>query len=466
MNGPTLENIDAERAVLGRILSNGDDYSNIRDTIKPESFSDRRNAAIFRGFEVLMASKGIATKEMLLGQLDDGVEDGISLSTYLTGLNAQGARDHTQPIETLVEVVTHAAARRDLVAAADMIRDNALAASYTTPIDTVRQAAVAIIESTDNRPAVEAKPIGQVLGNVISTAHLAVKSGVRPGIRTGLKALDELMGPLMPGNLVVVAGETSSGKTALVMQIAYLVAMQGIPARVSSLEQGEDELAIRYLSKFTDIPSERIMDAELTDRDLDEMMRAGSDMVDLALTIDDAPRQTVGMLHARIARAIKSHGCKLAIIDHLQYVLADNRRGNEKEQIKQVVDDIKAMAKRLQIPVILVSHVTRPFEARPISRASDIRLPTLNNLYGSSAIEKAADAVVFVHRPLWFLQRQKPLPQHEAEHATDLIRWTGRAMLVLPKRRMGAGFGTRECEFDESRTWFSDFKEWNPEWRL
>jgi replicative DNA helicase len=188
------------------------------------------------------------------------------------------------------------------------------------------------------------------------------------------------------------------------------------------------------------------------------MNRVYHELKNLPLYIDDQPRLNVGMLHARVSRDMIRHGIKLAVIDHLQYVRSDIR-GEERQQIQQVVDDIKAMAKRLGIPVILVSHVTRPSEYRPISQASDIRLPTLNILYGSSAIEKAADMVVFVHRPIWYLERSTPLPRLKPEWEAAKIEWEGKAQLVLPKRRGGKGYATRLCDFDEPTTWFSDVPE-------
>jgi replicative DNA helicase len=461
---PALRNDDAERAVLGRVLIDPASFGDMAARLNPESFADVRNRHIWRGIVALMQTYGTVSRPTLMSQIGDDEDSGdtVSLATYLAGLTALAAQPEQLAVQAaqLADAVAHPAARRDLVAAADQIRDMAMVAALDLPIDELRARADRLIAANDNRAVSESRPIGTAVSDVIRAAHEAAKTGTRPGIRTGFKAFDSLVGAMLPGQLIVIGGETSSGKTALAMGLAYRVAVQKIPVGVTSLEMSETELVMRYLAQFSGVAVEDIVDAKLKSEDFDRLMQAGERLYDLPITIDDQPRQNVGMLHARANQDIARFGCKLRVIDHLQYVRTDMSRGQEHEQIRQVVDDIKAMAKRLAIPVILISHIARAAtETMRVSQASDIRLPTLNVLYGSSAIEKAADAVLFTHRPVYFLERSTPLPKYEHEHARDMQRWRDRAQLVLPKRRMGKGHGIRECGFDEARTWFSDLPE-------
>lgn len=451
-----LQNKEAEMAVLGRLIVDSNLWHDASQRLTTNSFTVPMHITIYRGIDRLMKKGIFVSKALLIGEIGDHEADGISLSTYISSLVAlaQESGVAKAPIGEIVAAVASLSARRDMARAGEQITERALSAPLSVPVEELRAEAQHLVSANDGYVVSEAKTLVEVVGSVISKAQAATKNGKTQGIRSGLKTFDQLAGAMLPGQLIVIAGETSSGKTALVMQIGHMVAQQGHHVRISSLEMSEEELGIRYLTKFSGISSDRIIDAKLTEDDFDRLM--GCDFSSVPLSVDDQPRQTVGMIQARVARSQAVKNTRLTIIDHLQYVKSDLGRGEEREQVRQVVDDVKAMAKRLMLPVILVSHITRPAEYRQVSRASDIRLPSLNSLYGSSAIEKAADVVVFVHRPSWYLGRSTPLPQYKAEYDSDLWRWKGKAELVLAKRRMGLGFSKIELEFDEATTWFTD----------
>lgn len=469
---PELRNDEAERAILGRALIDPTSFGDFLNRLSVESFCDPRNRNVWTGIAAVMQQYGSVSRPVLLSQVGDLGEDKISLATYLTGLCAAAAQPEQRaiPAAHLADAVAHPAARRGLIEAAEKIKEAALSAPLGMPIDELQAEAQRLVAANDNYAVHEPRRLGLIVDQVIKTANLAAKSGRPPGIRTGFEAFDGLVGPLLPGQLIVIGGETSSGKTALAMGVAYRSSSMGFPTHVVSLEMTAEELAMRYLAQFSTVSVEDIASCKLSESNLDGLMRAGEHLFDLPLTIDDQPRQSVGMIGARIQREIAQRKCRLAVIDHLQYVRADIR-GEERERIAQVVDDIKALAKRLGIPIVLVSHVVRAKQADigRINQASDIKRPTLDTLYGSSAIEKAGDVVLFVHRPIWFLERNEPLPKFQFEHDRDCIRWHGRAQLVLPKRRMGKGSGIREVRFDEARTWFQDDRQepdYAPPWDL
>lgn len=446
-----LENEAAEAALLGKILRDDRLWYEAAE-LEPEDFSAPRHRLIFRGMQALnKAGRSIQPVILLsqIGEWDRGQEK--TISAYVDEISAFESKSK---IGDLLSAVMHAAGRRKLLKAGEEIIDLALTAPFEKSIDEIRASSVKLIESADNRTSDDAVSIRELVAEVIDGARNTLKSGTRKGISSGLRSFDELVGPMLPGQLIVIGGETGAGKTALATQIGVLVAEQNIPVHMVSMEMEGQEIAARLLAYYSEISAERLMTGELSEQEFNLVFEEGQKLI-FPFMIESKPPQSVGTIQAHIARSQIKFGTKLGIIDHLQFERPDNTKSSEHEQIRQCVDDTKAMAKRLGIPIILLSHVSRISDPEAIRVAADIKRPTLRHLYGSSAIEKAADAVVFVHRPAWHLERATG-GSKEGQRLIDLDQWKGKAELVLPKRRGGKGHGIRTCQFDEERTWFHD----------
>lgn len=456
----TLINSHAERALLGRLLVDDRLWLDISDKVRPQDFGERRNEAIFLAMEMLFAAGRTITHATVVAELGEKFKkvDGIDASTYLSGLFAEAAEQEIRkvPIGQFVDVIVHRSVCRQLVNAGEQIKQEAQTATLSKSIDEVRQSAARLLTLTETADQSEDSKLGDLVASVIIDAEDTRRTGKRPGIQTGFSCFDELAGTLLPGNLVVLAGETGSGKTALATQLGLSLADQGIGVRMTSLEMEGKEIAARVLATYSAIETEKIIDGNLSPADFKRLMDMGTRVLDLPFWIDSRPRQSASTIQARLARAKARFGVKVGIVDHLQYVRSDLSRGEERERIAQVVDDHKAIAKRLQMVIFLVSHVSRHVDFSSINSISDVKRPSLSSLYGSSAIEKAADVTVFVHRPAWFLERASPNEKSKDKCAADLLEWEGKAELVLPKRRNGKGFGVRTCYFQENLTWFSE----------
>lgn len=455
---PSLIPTEAERAVLGKLIIDDRLWWDIADRLKPEDFGVVQYGGVFRAMKSLIdAARPITIPGILACLGEEKRIDTTDASNYLHAIWAEvgSPRVAKVPILQFVDIVVHRSGCRKIVAAADQIKSEALVATLDQPIEDIRQSAARLLAESETEDSTDDEKLGDLVSKVVSASAAAKATGKRTGIRTGFPPFDELAGSLFDGNLIVLAGETGSGKTALATQLGICLAEQGIPVRMTSLEMEGKELATRVLSTFSAIQSENISDGTVSEDDLDRMMRSGERVFGLPFWIDGKPKQSIGTIQARLARAKTKYGVKVGIIDHLQYVKSDLTRAEERQQIAQVVDDCKAMAKRLQMVIILISHVSRQVDFATISTAADIRRPTLSNLFGSSAIEKAADVTVFVHRPYWFLERATPTSKKKEDHAADLLKWEGLAELVMPKRRSGKGFGVRTVYFNEQLTWFS-----------
>lgn len=455
-----LINPEAERAILGRILADETVWWAASDRLSPEDFGLREHAETYRGMVALAhSSKAISIAALIstVKSLNPEYNE-ASIGSRLTSIMIEAGQIESRRIDTgqLIDIIRHRSVCRSMVLAADKIRVRALTVSTETPIAEVISEASGLIASQDIDDSAETPSLGVLMSRVISETEAARISGKPRGYSTGLRCFDEVVGPILPGNLIVIAGETGSGKTVLATQVAYLLAKQGLPGRMFSLEMDGTEIATRIITKQTKISSDRISTASVSELDTTLMMAAAQEIYDLPFSIDSRSGVTVGMINARTARAMAQEDIKYIVIDHLQYIRPDDGRAKENIQTKQVVDDLKRMAKRLGIPIFLISHISRQDEHETINTAADVKRPKLKMLYGSSAIEKAADAVVFVHRPSWHLERATPAERHMEKYRSDLYFWQNRAELVLPKRRSGPGFMIRECLFDSESTWFSD----------
>lgn len=421
--------------------------------LEPDDFSSVRHRLVFRGMQALNRL-GRAIQPIILlsqiGEWDKGEDE--NLAAYVTQLPEKVPPKSR--IGDLVVAILHASGRRKLLKAGEEIIDLALTAPLDKPIEEVRANSIKLIEAADNDAMTEAIPVATLISEIVSGAQRALVDGARRGLSSGLRCFDDLVGPMLPGQLIVIGGETGAGKTALATQVGVMVAEQGIPVHMVSMEMEGQEIAARLLSQYSEIPAERLMTGELSEAEVRLAFEEGQ-RIGFPFLIESRPPQSASMIQARVARSQIRSGAKLAIVDHLQFVRPDNQKSSEHEQIRQCVDDHKAMAKRLQMPIILLSHVSRPADSNNIRTSADVRRPTLRDLYGSSAIEKAADAVVFVHRPAWFLERATG-GSKESQRLVDLNNWKGKAELVLPKRRGGKGHGVRTCWFDEEKTWFRD----------
>lgn len=445
-----LAGYEAECGVLGALIADDRLFPEYGSRLSDDDFADDRHKTIFAAIKRLVERGQRVTRPALLAELNDDT----SFSPYLAALFA-GAPEGSL-VGDLLDLVLALAGRRRIVAAADEIRDRVTKAPAGASLDEITQDSIRIINGARTEGVKDSSRLGDVAAEVISRAYDVQKSGKPLGIRTGLAAYDELVGPGLPGHLIVIGGETGMGKTALGVTLATKLAEQGIPGHITSLEMDDDEIAARVLSAKSAVQSEEIVTGTLSAADLDRVFGAGEVLIDLPLWIDDQPRQSALTIEARLTRAKAKHGIRFAMIDHLQFMADVNPREEERVRVARRVEDVKAMAKRLELLVFLISHVSRVTDAVQVRTAADIRRPMLRDLYGSSAIEKAADAVVFVHRPVWHLERASVPEKYKGDWQLDMVRWTGKAELVMPKRRGGKGFGVSLCRFDEERTWFRD----------
>jgi replicative DNA helicase len=292
------------------------------------------------------------------------------------------------------------------------------------------------------------------------------------GISTGLQDMDKKLGGLHKSDLLILAGRPSMGKTSLATNIAFNIAkaykrglkQDGTEGAVDggvvgfySLEMSSEQLAARILSEASEVPSEQIRRGDMTETEFRRFVEAAKSLEACPLFIDDTPALPISQLAARARRLKREHGLDVLIVDYLQLVRPATAKDSRVNEVSEITQGLKAIAKELDIPVIALSQLSRQVENREDKR------PQLSDLRESGSIEQDADVVMFVFREEYYKEREKP-GDHELEAMAkwqeEMERLHGRAEVVIGKQRHGP-IGTVELSFEGRFTRFGNLvKPW------
>jgi replicative DNA helicase len=235
----------------------------------------------------------------------------------------------------------------------------------------------------------------------------AWRNGDAPkGVTTGLRDLNDWLGGLQPSNVIVLAGRPGMGKTALAMLMALEAAKTACTVGVVSLEMSAPQLAQRLLSLETGIDAERLTRGKLAQEHFDRIQAAKTKLDALPLHIDDRGGLTLDQISGT-AHRWKRDGLGLLIVDHLGLIAPSPalQRANKVHQIEHSTGGLKALAKSLDIPIVLLTQLNRAVETR------DNKRPQLSDLRDSGSIEQDADAVLLLYRDAYYLAREEPTDQ-------------------------------------------------------
>ncbi|MBW1992562.1 MAG: replicative DNA helicase [Deltaproteobacteria bacterium] len=233
-------------------------------------------------------------------------------------------------------------------------------------------------------------PVGQVAREVLAQLEAQRRDSLPPGLQTGFFDLDARIGGLEPGNLYVVAARPGMGKTALALNIAVNVARSGQPVLFLSLETGNSQLTQRLLAALFNLSHQHLRDGQIDEREWERLVRL-AEKLDLPLYLDDQSAMTHLEVRARSRRAAAKWGIRLLVVDYLQLVSAPEAKSREQE-VAAISRSFKALAKELDVPVLVLSQLNRACEARQDKR------PVLSDLRESGAIEQDSDVVAFLYR--------------------------------------------------------------------
>jgi replicative DNA helicase len=463
-------NIEAEQALLGAILFDNSAYERLSDKLGPRHFFEPFHGRLYGALESHIRRGQLADPILLAQQFrSDPAFEELGGMRYLADLvdrapPAHAAGDYGREVYDL-------ALRRDLIRIGG---DIAAAAAAGDPDQTAHDQIEAAEQQLYTLAETGTSSTGfrdfsdSLAGAVQMAAEAYHRDGGLAGISTGLTDLDQKLGGLHPSDLLVLAARPSMGKSALAVNIAFNVARKyawepqpdGSRKTVSGgvvaffqLEMSAEQLAMRLLAEVSGVPSDLIRRGEITAADFGRIRDAAAEIQEAPLYIDDTGGISLAKLVARARRLKRTSGLDLIVVDYLQLVTVGegSRVENRVQEVTQVTQGLKALAKELKVPVIACAQLSRQVENREDKR------PQLSDLRESGSIEQDADVVMSIYRESYYLSRTEPkegTPEHLAwEEEIDKIRNV--AEIIIGKQRHGP-IGTVKLSYDENVTKFGN----------
>ena len=456
-------NLEAEQALLGSILVNNDIIDEIANIINPTSFYDPAHTKIYEVIQTLN-NKGMIANPITLKNFfeKDNMLEEVGGTEYLVKLTRFSGS--TKQAIDYAKIIHEMYLRRELVLISDNLSSETL--------NTKEQSAEKIIESTEKSLFDLAErgsfsqsflKFNKALDQTIEMATQAMKSdqGI-VGVPTGLTDLDEKLGGLHKSDLVILAGRPGMGKTALATNIAYHAA-QSLQSRQEkssvaffSLEMSSEQLSTRILSEQARIKSDDIRRGKVTEEEINRYIETSRNIYNLPLFIDETPAISIATLCNRARRIKRLFGVSLVVVDYIQLMRSPNSSRNENrvQEVSEITQGLKALAKELKVPVLALSQLSRAVEQR------DEKKPQLSDLRESGSIEQDADVVMFVYREAYYLENKQPKlgSIEHAEWQSKMNDVNGLADIILGKQRHGPT-GVVKVEFEGIYTKFKDLSK-------
>ena len=268
------------------------------------------------------------------------------------------------------------------------------------------------------------------------------------GVATGYPHLDELTSGFQNGEMIVIAARPSMGKTALALNIAENMVRNDIPVGIFSLEMSRQQLTQRLLSSRSQVSSHKIRRNTLSDNDMNAILGAANELMQVPLYIDDTPGLTIMQLRAKARRLKQKHDVGAIFVDYLQLMTSGRRSESRQQEVSEMSRSVKALARELNIPVICLSQLNRAAEQREGHR------PRMSDLRESGSIEQDADVVAMLHREAYYhLNDQAWIEANEDKVSL--------AELIIAKQRNGPT-ATMKLTWDNTCTRFYDWTDVTP----
>jgi replicative DNA helicase len=409
------QNLDAEQNLLGSILLDPRMCDDVALVVTVEDFYADANRKLY-GHILAMHNDGKRIDLVLLAERlkREGDFESIGGGAYLAeAVNSVAVAAHAVHY---AEIVYEKSVQRSMIeCGTDLVRRG-----FEPGVDvsaTLQHCEQAIYAVRDRQARDTVSTMTDVLMRAMTEIDGRKDRGSATGIFTGYNDLDNMLGGMRDGELIILAARPSMGKTALALNIAQYISQKSeVPTLFASLEMGELELAERLLSATADVNSHRLRNGWLNDEERQRIVEASSRLSLAPLLIDDTAARTVADIAAVARRAQRNADLGLIIVDYLQLITPANSRDPRQEQVAKISRQLKGLARELSLPILCVAQLNR--ESDKVGAR-----PRLSNLRESGAIEQDADVVMFVHRDEYYF------PDND-EHK-------GKADLLVRKQRNG-----------------------------
>jgi replicative DNA helicase len=452
-------NIEAEQSVIGSILLSNEIFDEINMIINYKNFYDPMHQKIFSAIEKLIFS-GMLANPITLKNHFENEKDDINIPEYLVKITKFSSSSR-QTIE-YSKLIYDLYVKRELI----KISENVIDASKLNDLDNDGQKIIESFEKSLFDLAEKGSfnsslvKFDEAMKMTIEMASNAYKNdeGI-VGVPTGLTDLDDRLGGLHKSDLLIIAGRPSMGKTALATNIAYNAAKKiqddnkKSTVAFFSLEMSSEQLSTRILAEQSRIKSNDIRRGRISEDQFDKFIETSKNISELPLYIDETPAITIAALSNRARRIKRLYGLDLVVVDYIQLMRASNFKDGRVQEISEITQGLKALAKELSVPVLALSQLSRAVEQR------DDKKPQLSDLRESGSIEQDADVVMFVYRESYYIERKEPRPAtvEHAEWQAKMNEVSNLAEIIIGKQRHGPT-GNVMLEFEAMFTKFKDIQ--------
>jgi replicative DNA helicase len=401
--------IEIEEALIGGLLLDPDAFDRIRETINQKSFYVPAHGDIWKTIEQVASANQPIDLLTVTAQLEATKQlEGIGGRSKLAALLERTVS--AVNCDKYAQILADKAARRQLITAASTA--SALAYDENQPLATVLDASQqAIYNVSTGKQNTTLASIDTVARSVLAEIEACRRDGVQPGLITGLAELDGITGGFGRGDLIIIAGRPSMGKTSLGLQIAASIsAIYELPALIFSLEMSSNQLVQRLIAAEAEVQGDRLRSGRLSDDGWAAVAKAVAKIKDSLLYIEDAPSISIASMRATARRVVatsgKSLGCVL--VDYLQ-LLGGDKPENRVEELAAYTRGLKALAREFNVPLIALSQLSRGVESRNDKR------PMMSDLRSSGAIEQDADLIAAIYRDSYYQQNSRPTKDDPTE---------------------------------------------------
>jgi len=452
-------NIEAEQSIIGSILVSNELFDEINMVVSSKNFYDPMHQKIFNAIEKLIYS-GMLANPITLKNYFENEKDEINIPDYLVKIT-KFSTSVRQTIE-YSKLVYDLFVKRELI----KISENIIDTAKLNDLDSDGQSIIENFEKSlfdlAERGSFSSSLVkfDEAMKMTIEMASNAYKNdeGI-VGVPTGLTDLDDRLGGLHKSDLLIIAGRPSMGKTALATNIAFNAAKKiqedGRKSTIAffSLEMSSEQLSTRILAEQSRIKSNDIRRGRISEDQFDKFIETSKNISELPLYIDETPAITIASLSNRARRIKRLYGLDMVVIDYIQLMKAANFRDGRVQEISEITQGLKALAKELSVPVLALSQLSRAVESR------DIKKPQLSDLRESGSIEQDADVVMFVYREAYYLEKLEPRPAtvEHAEWQSKMNEVSNLAEIIIGKQRHGPT-GNIMLEFEAMFTKFKDIQ--------
>ncbi|WP_075504244.1 replicative DNA helicase [Candidatus Pelagibacter communis] len=451
-------NIEAEQAVIGSILVSNDIFDEINTIISSINFYDPMHQKIFEAVESLIY-KGMLANPITLKNYFEDEKDDLNVPEYLVKIT-KFSTSVRQAIE-YSKIIYDMFVRRELIKISEQTIDSAKLNDLDTNGQSIIESSERLLFDLAEKGSFNSSLVkfDEAMKQTIEMASAAYKNeeGI-VGVPTGLRDLDDKLGGLHQSDLIIIAGRPSMGKTSLATNIAFNAAQKlqesGKKSSIAffSLEMSSEQLSTRIISEQARISSNDIRRGRISDDQFDKFLETSKNISELPLYIDETPAISIAALSNRARRIKRLFGLDMIVVDYIQLMRGTtfNKDGRVQE-ISQITQGLKAIAKELSVPVVALSQLSRQVEQR------DDHKPQLADLRESGSIEQDADVVMFVYREGYYLQRKEPREAtvEHAEWQAKMNEVAHLAQIIIGKQRHGP-IGNVTLEFEERFTKFKD----------